>query len=330
MLKFADVKKAQERIGAYIRHTPLLRLEALDEFAGFEVYLKPENMQITGSFKLRGASNKLLSLSEEERKRGVVAASSGNHAQGVAAAAARLGVDALIVMPEDVTALKLAGTQAWGAKVVLHGLLSSEREARMKELADQTNRVIVHPYADELVKAGQGTAALEVLQDEPAITALVAPLGGGGLISGLATAAKGLNPDVIMVGIEPAGAARYSKSRASGKPLTIETTFTIADGTRGNYASPVNFPLIEERVDVLTSVDDDLLPAAMYAYAKLAKLVVEPSGALPLAALLAGKLNFLKGKKVCLVISGGNLSFSQYAGWLAAGEMIFDSTTNIN
>ncbi|MCL1905946.1 MAG: pyridoxal-phosphate dependent enzyme [Clostridiales bacterium] len=328
MLELKDVLAARERISPYIRHTPLLRLAELDKLAGFEVYVKPENLQGTGSFKLRGASNKLLSLAAEEQKRGVVAASSGNHAQGVAAAAARLGIDALIVMPEDAPALKVMGTQAWGAKVVLHGHLSGEREARMDELAAQEGRVKVHSYADEFVKAGQGTAALEILEDEPEISAIVAPVGGGGLISGLSTAAKGQKPKITMVGVEPAAAARYQQSRAAGRPLTIEIGQTIADGTRGNYASPVNFPLVEVRVDELVDADDQALQAAIYAYAKLAKLVVEPSGALSLAALLSGKLSFLKGTKVCLVISGGNLDFAQYAHWLAEGAKTFEKTIN--
>ena len=323
MLTLQDVLKARERISPYIRHTPLLRLPALDKLAGFEVYIKPENLQFTGSFKLRGASNKLLSLSAEEKKRGVIAASSGNHAQGVAAAAAALGVDALIVMPENAPALKVAGTVALGAKVVKHGLLSSEREAHMRELAAEQGRVMVHPYADELVKAGQGTAALEILEDEPQISAIVSPVGGGGLISGLATAAKGQKPGLTMVGVEPKGVDRYSQSRKARQPLTIQTEFTIADGTRGNYASPVNFPLIEARVDELTDADDETLQAAIYAYAKLAKLVTEPSGALSLAALLSGKLSFLKGKKVCLFISGGNLDFALYAEWLATGAKLW-------
>ena len=323
MLEFSDVLAARERISPYIKHTPLLRLEALDKAAGFEVYLKPENLQATGSFKLRGASNKLMSLSEDELKRGVIAASSGNHAQGVAAAAARLGADALIVMPQNAPALKVAGARALGAKIVLHpSSLSSEREAHMRELAAEQGRVIVHPYADDLVKAGQGVAALEILEDERRISAIVAPVGGGGLISGLATAAKGIKSDLIMVGVEPAGAARYSQSRAAGQPLTIKTEHTIADGTRGNYASPANFPLIEARVDALTQADDETLQAAIYAYAKLAKLTVEPSGALPLAALLSGKLGFLRGQKVCLMISGGNLDFSLYTEWLTHGEEI--------
>jgi threonine dehydratase len=177
----------------------------------------------------------------------------------------------------------------------------------------------VPPCADDRVKAGQGTAALEILEDEPKMSAIVAPVGGGGLISGLATAAKGQKSGLLMVGVEPASAARYAQSRAAGQPLTIQTEHTIADGTRGNYAAPANFPLIEARVDKLAAVDDETLQAAIYAYAKLAKLVVEPSGALPLAALLSGKLSFLSGQKVCLLISGGNLDFALYAKWLAAG-----------
>ena len=321
MLELQDVLDARARINPYIRHTPLLRLPALDKAAGFKVYLKPENLQITGSFKMRGASNKLLSLSAAELKRGVIAASSGNHAQGVAAAAAALKAEALIIMPKDAPALKIAATQALGGKVLLHGLLSSEREALMEELAAAQGRVIVHSYGDELVKAGQGTAALEILEDEPEMQAIVAPVGGGGLISGLAIAAKGGKPGLTVVGVEPAGAARYGLSRRAGQPLTIEIEHTIADGTRGNYASPINYPVIEARVDELLAADNEMLQAAIYAYAKLAKLVVEPSGALPLAALLSGKLSFLRGQKVCLVISGGNLDFALYSGWLAAGAI---------
>ncbi|MCL1816840.1 MAG: pyridoxal-phosphate dependent enzyme, partial [Clostridiales bacterium] len=233
-------------------------------------------------------------------------------------------INALIVMPDDAANLKVANTKAWGANVVLHGRLSSEREARMNELAAQTGQVVVHPYADDLIKAGQGTAALEILSDEAEIEAIVAPVGGGGLISGLATAAKGQKPSLTMIGVEPAGANRYSKSRVAGQPLTIETEYTIADGTRGNYASLANFPLIEARVDELVSANDEILQTAIYAYARLVKLVVEPSGALPLAALLAGKLKLLKGKKVCLVISGGNLNLTHYTHWLAAGEKTFE------
>jgi len=322
MIELADVLAARQRIAPYIRHTPLLRLEALDQLAGFQVYVKPENLQLTGSFKLRGASNKIFSLSAEEKQRGVVAASSGNHAQGVAAAAARCGVDALIVMPEDAPAVKIAGTQSYGAKVLLHGHLNSEREDFARELAAEQGRVLVHPYEDDLVMAGQGTAALEILQDEPEITAIVASVGGGGLLCGLAAVAKSQPKALTMVGVEPTAATRYGQSRAAGKPLTIGAAATIADGTRSTHASPVNFPLIEAQVDALLDVDDEMLKAAMYAYAKLAKLVVEPSGALPLAALLSEKLGFLSGQQVCLVISGGNLDLGLYADLLAEGASI--------
>ena len=323
MIELADVLTALQRIAGHIKHTPLLRLAALDPLLGFQVYIKPENVQDTGSFKLRGASNKLLSLSETARKRGVIAASSGNHAQGVAAAAAALGVDALIVMPVDAPKAKIEGTQALGAKIVLHGRLASERNARMKELAENDGRVIVHAYEDPLVIAGQGTAALEILADEPEMAAIVAPVGGGGLISGLATAAKGVHPGIRMIGVEPLGAPRYSKSRAARQPLIVEVAATIADGTRGDSASPSNFPIIESRVDELVSVDDEILKAAIYCFAKLGKLVVEPSGALSLAAALGGRLSGLQGKKVCLFISGGNLDFGQYAAWLAQGAENF-------
>ena len=323
MIELADVLAAQQRIAAYIKHTPLLRMAALDAMLGFEVYVKPESFQGAGSFKLRGASNKLQSLSEAERKRGVIAASSGNHAQGVAAAAAAVGVDALIVMPVDAPTVKVEGTKALGAKVVMHGLMASERHQRMMELVKEEGRVIVHAYEDPLVMAGQGTAAVEILADEPEMAAIVAPVGGGGLICGLATAAKGLKPGISVIGVEPQGAPRYSVSRAAGQPLGIKVKSTIADGTRVDKAAPVNFSIIEARVDELVQVDDEILKAAIFCYAKLGKLVVEPSGALSMAAALSGQLRALQGKKVCLLVSGGNMNMSQYTAWLSEGAENF-------
>ena len=194
MITLNDVLEAKKRIAPYVIHTPLLRVPAMDEMCGCKVYIKPENLQKTGSFKLRGAANAMLALSEEEKARGVVACSSGNHAQGVACAAKLLGVSAVIVMPENANPAKLEGTKGYGAEVVLAGLLGSERDKKAQEIAETQGRTMIHPYADDFVKAGQGTMGLEILEDEPEMDVIVTPIGGGGMISGIATAAKGIKP----------------------------------------------------------------------------------------------------------------------------------------
>lgn len=320
MIEITDIQTAAEHIAPYINHTPLLRVPALDRLCNCMIYLKPENMQLTGSFKLRGATNKILNLSADEQAKGVVAASSGNHAQGVAYAAARLGIKATIVMPENAPPTKIAGTRSFNANIILCGLLSGQREAKASEIAAREGCVEVHPFNDPLVIAGQGTAALEILADEPDLDILVAPVGGGGLISGLATAAKALRPDIRMIGVEPDSVSRYRLSRLSGSPQTIIMGTTIADGTRANVASPHNFPIIEKFVDELYGVTEDHIKKALYHYAKWAKLVVEPSGSLPLAALLAGLIPVKPTDKVCLLISGGNLDLWQYSEWLKEAE----------
>ena len=307
MLTLQDVQVAQRRIAPHIVRTPLLRIPALDETLGCQVYLKFEGFQVMGAFKIRGAMNKALSLTAEELGRGLVCASSGNHAQGVACAARRLGTRAVIVMPTNANPVKLAGVQTFGGTVELVGTLSSQREARAAELVEQEGMVNVHPYDDPFVAAGQGTIGLEVLEDLPDAAAVVCPIGGGGLISGVATAVKGLNPQVKTLGVEPAGAPRYSRSRAEGRPIQLERVDTIADGTRTDHAVPGNFAVIQARVDELCTVEDDTLRRAMALLLTKAKLTVEPSGALPVAAALAGKLPVNRNDKVVFVLSGGNI-----------------------
>ena len=319
MIALHDVQQAQSRIAPYIVRTPLLRIPALDEALGCQVYLKFEGFQVMGAFKIRGAMNKALSLTPAELSRGLVCASSGNHAQGVACAAQRLGTRSVIVMPIDANPVKLAGVKAFGGHVELVGTLSSQREARAAELVEQEGMVNVHPYADPYVAAGQGTIGLEVLEDLPDAAAVVCPIGGGGLISGVATAVKGLRPQVKTVGVEPAGAPRYSKSRAEGRPIQLERVDTIADGTRTDHADPNNFPVIEERVDQLCTVEDEVLRRAMVLLMTKAKLTVEPSGALPVAAALAGKLPVGRADKVVFVLSGGNVDPSLAARLLTQG-----------
>ena len=325
MISYEDVLSAQERISPYVCHTPLLRVEALDETTGFITYVKPENLQPMGAFKLRGATNKILSLTTEEKARGVITASSGNHGMAVSLAALKQGIQAVIVLPEDVSAAKLKGIQDLGAKTVFCGHTSDERNDHMYILADKEGYTIVHAFEDSHVIAGQGTAALEALSDEPELEAFVGPVGGGGFISGIATAAKGANTPRIVVGVEPMNLRRYAVSREAKEPKTLPRKPTITDGTRGISASLLNFPCIELCVDELVAANDDAVKAAMFAYAKFMRLVVEPSGALPLAAAIGKKLPSLNGKKVCLIISGGNCDFRDYTNWLLEGADIFDS-----
>jgi len=307
MIHLSDVIQAQNRITPYIVRTPLLRVPALDEALGCEVYLKFEGFQVMGAFKIRGAMNKALSLTPEELSRGVVCASSGNHAQGVACAAQRLGAKAIIVMPTNANPVKLAGVKAFGGEVELVGTLSSQREARAAQLVEENGMVNIHPYADPYVAAGQGTIGLEILADLPDADAVACPIGGGGLISGVATAVKGLNPAVKTIGVEPAGAPRYTVSRAAGKPMELDKVDTIADGTRTDHANPDNFEMIQARVDELCSVDDVHIRKAMHLLMTKAKITAEPSAALPVAAALAGVLPVKQGQKVVFVLSGGNV-----------------------
>lgn len=317
MITLEDVKKARERISGRILRTPLLRVPALDPVLGCQVYLKPENLQLTGSFKIRGAMNAVLSLTEEEKEKGIVACSSGNHAQGVACAARQCGVDAVIVMPVNCNPAKLAGVKSYGARVELVGTLGSEREARAEELMKEEGRVQIHPYGDDKVRAGQGTMALEILEDEPSMDTLVVPIGGGGLITGVATAAKGTKPQIRVIGMEPAGAPRYSLSRIEGKPVTLEKVDTIADGTRTDHAEPENFKAIERLVDELVTVEDEWIKKAMVTLAASAKIIAEPSSVMGIGAALAGTLPVKPEEKVCFVLSGGNNDLSQLAEVIA-------------
>lgn len=307
MITLQDVQAAKARISPYIVRTPLLRVPALDEALGYEVYLKFEGFQVMGAFKIRGAMNKALSLSAEELARGLVCASSGNHAQGVACAAQRLGTRSVIVMPTTAPAVKVEGVKSFGGEIELVGTLSSEREARANELAEKEGMVNIHPYADPYVAAGQGTMGLEILEDLPDVQAVAVPIGGGGMISGVSTAVKGLAPQVKTIGVEPAGAPRYSVSRAAGKPMELSKVDTIADGTRTDHANPDNFEMIQDKVDELCTVEDPYIRKAMKLLMEKAKITVEPSGAMPVAAALAGVLPVEKGAKVAFVLSGGNV-----------------------
>lgn len=317
MIEYRDVQAARARIAPHIVRTPLLRVPALDEALGCQVYLKHEGFQAIGAFKIRGALNKALSLSEEELGRGLVCASSGNHAQGVAYAAHKLGAQAVIVMPTNANPVKLAGVQRWGGQVELVGTLSSQREERAAQLVREQGMVEIHPYADPFVAAGQGTLALEVLEDLPDASLIAAPIGGGGLISGIATTVKGAAPQVRTVGVEPAGAPRYTRSRAEGRPVQLESVQTIADGTRTDHANPDNFAVIQARVDELYAVEDRWIEEAMRLLMTAAKVIAEPSSALPVAAALCGALPVRPEDKAVFVLSGGNADPALLARLLA-------------
>jgi len=299
-----DVRAAAGRIRSYVHRTPLLPSHTLSERIGVEVRLKCENLQRAGSFKIRGAMNALLQLSNEERHRGVVAFSSGNHAQGVALAAKLLGIRATIVMPENSVRSKVEATRGYGAEVVQGGVTAATRDTVAREIAEKSGAAVIPPFDDERIIAGAGTAALEIVEEWPEVTAIVTPLGGGGLLSGTALAAG--SRDVY--GVEPRAGNDGEQSFRSGKIVTIDPPNTIADGARTLHIGERNFDIIRERVRDVVSVDDEvLLETVKYAMYRT-KLVIEPTGALGVAALLSGVIQV--SGPVAVVISGGNLDFS--------------------
>src|SRR5881394_3040525 len=297
----ADVRAAAARIASAIHRTPLLPNHSLSERIGVEVRLKCENLQRAGSFKIRGALNALLQLGEAERRAGVVAFSSGNHAQGVALAAKLLGIKATIVMPEGSVAAKVAATQAYGAEVVTAGVTSATRDTVAREIAARTGAAVIPPFDDERIIAGAGTVGLEIVEAWPDVDAIVVPLGGGGLLSGTALAATSLK-NVDVYGVEPRAGNDGEQSFRAGRIVTIEPPPTIADGARTLAIGERNFAIIRERVRDVVSVDDDvLLDATKYAMYRT-KLVIEPTGALGLAALITGKIK--PRGAVAVVVSG--------------------------
>jgi threonine dehydratase len=306
-LGVADVRAAAARIAGHIHRTPLLSSRSISERVGAEVRLKCENLQRAGAFKIRGAMNALLQLSEEERRRGVVAFSSGNHAQGVALAAKTLGIQATIVMPENSVATKVAATRGYGAEVVQGGVTAATRDTVAREIAERTGAAVIPPFDDERIIAGAGTVGLEIVEEWPDVDAIVVPLGGGGLLAGIALAATSLK-NVDVYGVEPRAGNDGEQSFKSGRIVTIDPPKTIADGARTLAIGERNFVIIRERVRDVVSVDDDvLLETTKYAMYRT-KLVIEPTGALGIAALLSGAVRV--SGRVAVVVSGGNLDFS--------------------
>ena len=303
-----DVRAAASRIGSAVHRTPLLPNRSLSERMGLEVRLKCENLQRAGSFKIRGALNALLQLDAAERRRGVVAFSSGNHAQGVALAAKLLGVKATIVMPEGSVASKVAATQGYGAEVVTGGVTAATRDTVAREIAAKSGAAVVPPFDDERIIAGAGTVGLEIVEEWPEVASIVVPLGGGGLLSGIALAATSLKPSVEVYGVEPRAGNDGEQSFRSGTIVTIEPPKTIADGARTLAIGRRNFAIIRERVRDVVSVEDDVLLEAVKFAMYRTKLVMEPTGALGIAALMNGTIK--PRGPVAIVVSGGNLDFS--------------------
>jgi threonine dehydratase len=306
-LTLDDVHAAARRLLNRIIRTPVVTSEAWDEASGYRVFFKCENLQRSGSFKIRGALNRLLTLDPEERGRGVVAFSSGNHAQGVALAARMAGTTAVVVMPKDAPLLKLQATRGHGAEVVFYDRQHDDREALARRLSAETGRVLVPPYDDYAIMAGQGTAALELLQDVPSLDALVTPVGGGGLMAGCSTVARTLFPGLTIVGVEPETANDTWLSLQKGERVTIAPPPTIADGVRVTSPGALTFPILSQNLTDVALVSDDEIRAAVRYLVLRARVVVEPTGAVGAAAVLTGKLPVERGARVGVVLSGGNI-----------------------
>jgi len=307
LIDLETIYKAHERIRGIVVDTPFSYAARLSEQSGCEIYLKNENLQVTGAFKIRGAYNKIASLSEEERSLGVIAASAGNHAQGVAMAAQIFGINALIVMPESTPLTKINGVRYYGAEVILSGSNYDEAYAYACEYGQKEGMVFVHPFADEAVMAGQGTIALEMLDAMDNLDAVVIPVGGGGLISGMASCIKQLAPSVEVIGVSALGAPAMKDSFEAKRAIDSLSVRTIADGIAVRDTSPVTLGHILDSVDRMVSVDDEEIANAILFLLERQKLVVEGAGAAGVAALLHHKLPHLKGKKVGIVLSGGNM-----------------------
>ena len=316
VIELEDVERAAERLRGVAHRTPVLTSRTLDERVGARAHLKAECFQRGGAFKFRGAYNKISSLAEDALQRGVIAYSSGNHAQAVAIAAGLLGTHATIVMPEDAPAAKLDATRGYGAEVVLYDRWTESREEIGARLAEERGLELVRPYDDPLVMAGQGTAALELLEEVPHLDLLLAPVSGGGLIAGCATAAKARRPEIRVAGVEPEAGDDTRRSLAAGERVRIDVPRTIADGLQAPEPGELTFEVNRRLVDeIVTVTDGEIVDAMTFLFDRL-KLVVEPSGAVGVAALLSGKLE-ARGAQVGVVISGGNVGASRFAELVA-------------
>jgi threo-3-hydroxy-L-aspartate ammonia-lyase len=306
-----DVRRAATRLDGIAHRTPVITSRTLDERTGARVRLKPESLQRAGAFKFRGAYNAVASLTPAERARGVVTASSGNHAQALALSAALHGIPATILMPEDAPVSKASATAGYGARIMRFDRYATDREALIAEWAERDGLTVVHPYDDERIMAGQGTATLELIEDGGELDLLLVPVGGGGLISGAATAATALCPGCRVVGVEPEVGDDVARSLAAGERVVVPVAPTIADGQQLHTPGARTFPVIRERVAAIVTVSDaEIVDAMRFAFERL-KLVLEPSGASALAALLGGKTD-ARDRRTGVILSGGNVDVERF------------------
>lgn len=308
-LDLNKIKQAQKNIEGVVRKTPLIYSSTFSKQSGYEIYLKCENKQKTGAFKLRGAYNKIMTLTPEEKEKGVLASSAGNHAQGVAYAATACGIKSTIVMPATAPQAKVEATKGYGAEVIQHGEVYDECYEKALEVLKETGATFVHPFNDEEVMAGQGTIALEILEELPDVDAIVVPIGGGGLISGIAVAAKSIKPDIKIIGVQSEIIASTKASLEAGKVVTVGGAKSLADGISVKTPGDITFKYIKEYVDEVITVSEDEISYAMFSLMERSKLISEGSGAVPLAALLANKIK-VDAKKIALLISGGNIDMA--------------------
>lgn len=304
MMTLEKFEEASEAVKKVILPTNLIYSEYYSAQTGGKVYLKPENMQYTGAYKVRGAYYKISTLSEEERQKGLITASAGNHAQGVAYAAKLFGVKAVIVMPNTTPLIKVNRTKSYGAEVILHGDVYDDACAHAYELAEQNGYTFIHPFDDEVVATGQGSIAMEIIKELPTVDMILAPIGGGGLVCGVSTLAKLLNPNIKIIGVEPAGANCMQESLRQGKVVGLPSVSTIADGTAVKKPGETIFPYIQKNVDEIITVDDRDLIVNFLDVVENHKMIVENSGLLTVSAL---KQLDCKGKRVVCILSGGNM-----------------------
>jgi threonine dehydratase len=310
-LSAGDFDRARSTLEGRVHRTPLFSSRALGARIGAEVWLKAENLQKTGSFKPRGAFNRVRSLSAGERSRGIVTASAGNHGQAVALVARSEGIPGVVVMPSGANPSKVAAVREYGAEAVLHGSLWDDAYARALEIASERGLTFVHPFRDREIMSGQGTVACEILDDLPEVELVVVPIGGGGLLAGMAMALREFKPSVRIVGVEPEGSANMFRSRAAGRAVDLESVDTVADGLATRRTDPDVFAIIDARVDELVTVSDLELVRAMRFLLERTKLVTEPSGAAAVAALLCGRVSVPGGARTVAVLSGGNLDIER-------------------
>ncbi len=321
-LNIEKIRCAAERIRSYIRRTPLLRERSMDESLNCRVWLKPEMLQISGAFKMRGALNKILGLTQEEREKGIICSSSGNHGKACALIGKMLGIRVIVVLPEDVPKAKIGDIERLGAEVLIGPRIYDERWRMVREEVAKHGYTIVHAYEDYEVMAGQGTLGLEIMEDMPGIDTVIVPVGGGGLLSGVATAVKTLKPSVKVVGIQAKGNDGYVQSMKAGHPVEVELTPTIADGLTARKPGINPYPILEKYVDEWISVGEDDIRKAVRLIASEAKLMAEPSSSVGIAALLSGEYKAEPDENVAFVLTSGNWDIDRIGDILCGGTGI--------